>query len=122
MTDSIHSCSYECQRPACVLRQRDELVGEIERLRAELARLERECDARDTTIRILDEERDKLRAELAEAKRGAERYRWLRGDSCADHSVRWTQWEVRCWEAPRWTDDLRRDALDAAIDRARGAE
>lgn len=25
MTDDIHSCSYECQRPACILRQRDEL-------------------------------------------------------------------------------------------------
>lgn len=50
----------------------------------------------------------------------AQRYRWLRGDSCPDHSVRWTQWEVRCWRAPQWTADLRRSALDAAIDAAMG--
>ena len=53
----------------------------------------------------------------------AARYRWLRGDSCPDHSSRWTQWEVRCWKAPSWTGDLRRadldDAIDAAIDAAR---
>lgn len=72
-----------------------------------------------TPLEAAKQEIKRLRAELAEVQRDAERYRWLRGDSCADHSVRWTQWEVRCWEAPRWTDDLRRDALDAAIDRAR---
>ena len=27
MTDDIHSCSYECMRPACILRQRDELAA-----------------------------------------------------------------------------------------------
>ncbi|MFE8033805.1 ead/Ea22-like family protein [Thiohalocapsa marina] len=52
----------------------------------------------------------------------AARYRWLRGDTCPDHSIRWTQWEVRRWSAPRWTDDLRGDALDAAIDAAMEAE
>lgn len=46
----------------------------------------------------------------------AARYRWLRGDSCPDHSKRWTRWEVSCWRAPLWTDDLRRDELDDAID------
>ena len=73
-------------------------------------------------IAALETEIERLRAELAEAQRDAERYRWLRGDSCADHSVRWTQWEVRCWQAPLWTHDLRRAELDAEIDRARGAE
>ncbi len=68
-----------------------------------------------------------LRAEKAKddaMKQDARRYRWLRGDLCPDHSVRWTQWEVRCWKAPSWTGDLRRadldDAIDAAIDAAKG--
>ncbi len=51
-----------------------------------------------------------------------ERYRWLRGDACPDHSVRWTQWEVRCWVAPFWSDDLRREGLDRSIDAARAAD
>lgn len=59
----------------------------------------------------------RLRKELAECKRDAERYKWLRGDA-PDHSGRWTQWEVRRWKAPMWTQDLRRDELDAAIDAA----
>lgn len=67
-------------------------------------------------------ERDDLRRQLAEAELDAERYRWLRGDLCPDHSVRWTQWEVRCWKAPSWTGDLRRADLDDAIDAARGKE
>lgn len=69
-------------------------------------------------IRALLVEVERLRAELATAQQDAVRYRWMRGDSCPDHSVRWTQWEVRCWRAPFWTDDLRRGGLDAAIDAA----
>ena len=68
-------------------------------------------------LQLVEEEIDKLRAELAECKRDAERYRWLRGDA-PDHSGRWTQWEVRRWKAPMWTQDLRRDELDVAIDAA----
>lgn len=71
-------------------------------------------------IERLTAERDELRRQLAEAELDAQRYRWLRGDSCPDHSVRWTQWEVRCWRAPKWTADLRRSALDVAIDAAMG--
>ncbi len=59
-----------------------------------------------------------LQQRIAELERDAARYRWLRGDSCHDHSVRWTQWEVRCWRAPFWTGDLRHVDLDAAIDDA----
>ena len=77
-------------------------------------------------LKALVSERDELRRQLAEAEMDAERYRWLRGDSCPDHSSRWTQWEVRCWKAPSWTGDLRRadldDAIDAAIDAAKGKE
>lgn len=64
---------------------------------------------------------ERLRAELAAAKRDAERYRWLRGD-CPDHSIRWTQWEVRTWLAPQWTSDLRFTHLDVAIDAAMKGE
>ncbi len=60
--------------------------------------------------------------QLRRMAKDAQRYRWLRGDLCPDHSVRWTQWEVRCWKAPSWTGDLRRADLDDAIDAARGKE
>lgn len=63
-------------------------------------------------------ERDEARAERDALAKDAERYRWLRGDLCPDHSVRWAQWEVRCWRAPFWTGDLRREELDGAIDAA----
>jgi hypothetical protein len=69
-------------------------------------------------------ERDALKAQIAaqavhsDVERDAARYRWLRGDTCPDHSPRWMEWEVRRWAAPRWTDDLRRADLDAAIDAA----
>lgn len=33
MTDDIHSCSYECMRPACILRQRDDLFEERKKRR-----------------------------------------------------------------------------------------
>ena len=56
--------------------------------------------------------------EVERLRLDATRYRWLRGDSCMDHSARWTQWEVRRWDAPIWTNDLRRADLDAAIDDA----
>lgn len=38
MSEDIHSCSYYCTRPACVLAQRDELREEVERLRVDAAR------------------------------------------------------------------------------------
>ena len=54
---------------------------------------------------------------LAERQRkDAERYRWLRGDGCQNHSRRWTQFEVRRWKAPMWTADMRGEELDDAID------
>jgi hypothetical protein len=33
MSDSIHSCGYHCDRPACIKAQRDHLHAENERLR-----------------------------------------------------------------------------------------
>lgn len=49
MTDTLHTCSYYCDRPECIRAQRDEL-----RLKQEL---------RDTTVDILEQ----TRRELAEA-------------------------------------------------------
>ena len=59
-----------------------------------------------------------LRNHAEELIRDARRYRWLRGDCAADHSKRWMQWEVTCWQAPYWTPDLRRNELDDALDAA----
>jgi len=64
----------------------------------------------------LTRERDEARAERDAMAKDAERYRWLRGSSCPDHSRRWTLWEIRHWRAPFWTGDLRHGDLDAAID------
>jgi cell division protein FtsB len=86
------------------------------RLRAESSpdALESERAMNDTLTR----ENNDLRAENAELRKDAVRYRWLRGDACTDRSARWMQWEVRQWLAPNWTCDLNRDALDGAIDEA----
>ncbi len=35
-TDTIHTCSYSCERPGCIRAQRDELVAKVEALRAEV--------------------------------------------------------------------------------------
>lgn len=35
MEDHIHTCSYECQRPACIKAQRDELWQTVQKLTAE---------------------------------------------------------------------------------------
>lgn len=79
------------------------------------------CMYRDQ-CRAKDGEIERLRAEVDALRDDANRYRWLRGDTCQDHSQRWLQWEVRCWVWPRWTDDLRRSELDNAIDKARAAD
>lgn len=39
--DTIHTCSYSCERPGCIRAQRDELVAKVEALRAEVERLHR---------------------------------------------------------------------------------
>lgn len=56
MTDTIHTCSYFCDRPNCIKAQRDEL-------RDRIAALE---------------------AENVELRKDAERYRWLREMPNAD--------------------------------------
>lgn len=44
--DNIHTCSYECERPACIKAQRDELAKRLFELVAEAAAAERENVAR----------------------------------------------------------------------------
>src|SRR5690606_26966138 len=48
--DTIHTCSYECERPGCIRAQRDELVAKVEALSTDLramrAELERALEAR----------------------------------------------------------------------------
>lgn len=72
-------------------------------------------------LRQMSAEVARLTSELAAAKTNEARYLWLRGNTCADHSPRWLQWEVRCWQCPEWTTDLRGQRLDEAIDAARSA-
>ena len=132
-----------------LLAERDALAGEVKRRRQyvelydeQIMKFEAEIDRLRAENEVLREiERDMSNAlpgvyymdppdggsvPLGEQVRrmavDAARYRWLRGDSCPDHSSRWTQWEVRCWKAPSWTGDLRRADLDDAIDAARGKE
>lgn len=51
MADDIHTCSYECQRPACIKAQRDELR---EGMKAALARIEElEQANREASERVL---------------------------------------------------------------------
>ena len=60
-------------------------------------------------------ENERLKAELAEAKKDAERYRWLRhGDN--DEPLLKFSFEARCNSDDVWL--LRNDELDAAIDAA----
>lgn len=87
------------------------LLAEVERLRGALAKANAQAEHFEREWYLRGDEVERLR-------RDATRYRWLRGDSCMAHSARWTQWEVRRWDAPIWTNDLRRADLDAAIDDA----
>lgn len=62
------------------------------------------------------------RAEVEALRTDAERYRWLRGDSCPSSSVRWYRWRIERWCAPHWTCDLTRHDLDEYIDADRSRE
>jgi hypothetical protein len=98
VSDDGHTCSYHCDRQACIKAQRDELRDEVERLRAEGgtivafvsdsgqgAYIIKGFDIPDDTPLYLrpDPEVAKLRAENERLRADAARYRWLRdiGDS-----------------------------------------
>ncbi len=44
MTDDIHSCSYYCDRPACIKAQRDELRESVEKLQGRFDGLQTQFD------------------------------------------------------------------------------
>ena len=44
--DDIHTCSYSCERPACIKAQRDELAQRLFELVAEAVAAEREACAK----------------------------------------------------------------------------
>jgi len=44
--DNIHTCSYSCERPACIRAQRDELAQRLLELVAEAVAAEREACAK----------------------------------------------------------------------------
>lgn len=80
----IHSCSYYCTRPACVLAQRDELRDSITALQARVAELEADREQFERTIDQQEgmysqccDERMALRADLAAARADAARLEWL---------------------------------------------
>ncbi len=111
-----------------IIKRLREAIAERDELRRQLAEARAEREAMANVLpghRYMDPPDGgdvPVLEQLRRMAKDAERYRWLRGDACPDHSVRWTQWEVRCWVAPFWSDDLRRDGLDRSIDAARAAE
>ena len=62
-----------------------------------------ECEKRFARLHA---ENERLKAELAEAKKDAERYRWMRDVGCATYKTLQTQWRM----SPK--------QCDAAIDEA----
>lgn len=67
----IHSCSYFCTRPGCVLAQRTEL-------REEAAKMRRFWWDANADLRDALTENIGLRAQVAALEQDAKRYRWLR--------------------------------------------
>ena len=61
-------------------------------------------------------------AEIAELRRDAERYRWLRDKGGLDIDAPWCVFQGRSQRLPSKSDWHGRNELDAAIDAARGGE
>lgn len=47
-TETIHTCSYECERPGCIRAQRDELVAKVEALRKVVEEMQRRLDREES--------------------------------------------------------------------------
>jgi len=131
---SLWSATADLPDPRVVGEAIDAACDEIERLRAEISTAEafhkvavaernyerqRADILESATIKAL-EDRDRLRAELAECKRDAERYRWLRG-TVPESSSRWARWRLECWISGAW-HELRGLHLDTCIDAALAAK
>lgn len=53
--DDIHTCSYRCERPTCIRRQRDELVHALEKADARIRQLEEANQrARERVLSLID--------------------------------------------------------------------
>ena len=89
---------------------------------AAMAKLERDCNGLSLDCAAKNAALASLHAELAEARRDAERYRWLRGEVNGPHvplaQVVWKLNNAR--DGHKWTNFSDGQALDAAIDAARG--
>lgn len=76
----IHSCSWFCELPNCVLAQRDELRERIAELQNNGARLLAVADSAAAHQReMIEAACAPLHERIAELERDAARYRWLRG-------------------------------------------
>jgi len=57
-TDTLHSCSYACERPGCIRAQRDYLATKVEALKAENEMLREALKDADNELDLLDEDMD----------------------------------------------------------------
>jgi outer membrane murein-binding lipoprotein Lpp len=69
--DTLHTCSYACERPGCIRAQRDYLAAKVEALQATLAALKAENEMIREALKDADNELDELDEDM---------------DTC-DHSV-----------------------------------
>lgn len=92
--DTIHTCSYSCERPGCIRAQRDELVAKVEALRAEVEGLREQ-------LRLATVDQVNAEAEANDARAEIEALR----EALKEISP-----------APRWN---RRPAVDESIERLR---
>jgi len=62
--DTIHTCSYSCERPGCIRAQRDELVAKVEALRTEAEQHLRQAMSNGAKARAAQAQADNLRTEI----------------------------------------------------------
>ena len=67
-SESIHTCSYYCERPECIKRQRDELVKEMEAREAVDGRYDERTAAPIAQLEAAQSQAAALQVELDEAK------------------------------------------------------
>jgi hypothetical protein len=77
-----------------------------------LAKERRLEDDRRANLERLADKCERLEAELAEAKKDAERYRWLRSEFYVEDGILWITADIYCHSAPNKAD------IDIAIDAA----
>ena len=74
----LHSCSYFCERPACIKVQRDEMRDSlfdqqtIADLQQKLAASERECEKHANAVAVYNEDCIAAEKKIAELERGVQ--------------------------------------------------